>query len=124
MSGLKFSEDHDWVLAEGGSATVGITDHAQEQLGDIVFVELPEVGAEFAKGDQVAVVESVKAASEIYSPLSGTVAEVNEVLNEAPETVNGDATGAGWLFKITLSDAAELDDLLDETAYKAIVGED
>ena len=123
MSDLKFTEDHEWVMIDGGNATVGITDHAQEQLGDIVFVELPEVGTAFAKGDQVAVVESVKAASEIYAPVSGEITEVNEALGETPETVNGDAMGAGWFFKTTLSDTAELDDLMDEAAYKALVDE-
>lgn len=124
MSDLKFTEDHEWVLIDGGSATVGITDHAQEQLGDIVFVELPEVGTAFVKGDQVAVVESVKAASEIYAPVSGEITAVNEALGDTPETVNGDAMGAGWFFKTTLSDTSELDGLMDAAAYEALVGED
>ena len=118
MSDLKFTEDHEWVLIEGDSATVGITDYAQDQLGDIVFVELPEEDKELVKGDEAAVVESVKAASEVYAPLSGTVTEVNGALEGEPALVNSDAQNDGWFFKMTLSDPAELDELMDEKAYK------
>lgn len=116
-----YSEDHEWIAVEGDLGTVGITDYAQSQLGDITFVDLPEAGATASKGDSVAVVDSVKAASDVYTPVSGTIAEVNEALNDEPELVNSDAEVGGWLFRITLSDAAELGALLDETAYKAYV---
>ena len=119
MSDMKFSEDHEWIRVEGDIGTVGITDHAQEQLGDVVFVEVPEVGMTAAKDEQVAVVESVKAASEIFAPVSGEIVEGNAVLADAPETVNSDPYGAGWFFKIKLSDASELDALMDEAGYKA-----
>ncbi len=119
MSDLRYSEDHEWVSVDGDVATVGITDFAQEQLGDVVFVELPEVGAEVAAGDQVAVVESVKAASEVYSPVSGEVVEINDEIVEEPAGVNGDAEGEGWFFKIKLSKPGELDDLMDAKAYAA-----
>lgn len=119
MSDLKFSEDHEWIRVEGDIGTVGITDHAQEQLGDVVFVEVPEVGMTAAKDEQVAVVESVKAASEIFAPVSGEIVEGNAVLADAPETVNSDPYGAGWFFKIKLSDPSELEKLMDEDAYKA-----
>lgn len=115
---LKFTKDHEWVNIEGDTATIGITDHAAEQLGDLVFVELPEVGKELGKGDNAAVVESVKAASDVYAPLSGTVSEVNDAIVEDPAVVNSDAAGAGWFFKIKLKDASEADGLLDEAAYK------
>ena len=121
MSEMKFTEDHDWVRVEGDVATVGITEYAQEQLGDIVFIDLPEAGAELAQGDDAAVVESVKAASDIYAPISGEIGEVNEVLEGDPATVNQDAEGEGWLFTLTMSDTAELDNLMDADAYKAFV---
>lgn len=121
MSDLRYSEEHEWVSVEGNVATVGISDFAQEQLGDVVFVELPEVGAEVAVGEQVAVVESVKAASEVFSPVSGEVVEVNDAIVEEPAGVNGDAEGDGWFFKIKLSDPTELDDLMDPKAYAAFV---
>ena len=121
MSELRFSSDHEWVRVEGDIAVVGITDYAQEQLGDIVFVELPEVGASLAKADQAAVVESVKAASEVYAPVGGEVTAVNEALADAPEAVNADPLGGGWFFKLRLADAGELDALMDEDAYKAFV---
>lgn len=121
MSDLRYSEEHEWVSVEGNVATVGISDFAQEQLGDVVFVELPEVGAEVAAGEQVAVVESVKAASEVFSPVSGEIVEVNDVIVEEPAGVNGDAEGDGWFFKIKLSDPSELDDLMDPKAYAAFV---
>lgn len=119
---LKFTADHEWIRIEGDLATVGITAHARDQLGDVVYVGLPEVGATVAKGDAIAVVESVKAASDVYAPLSGEIVAVNEALNGAPETVSADPQGAGWFFAIRLSDPAEAEGLLDEAAYQAIVG--
>ncbi|MCT2399423.1 glycine cleavage system protein GcvH [Novosphingobium mangrovi (ex Huang et al. 2023)] len=116
-----FTEDHEWIDVEGDLGTVGITDYAQGQLGDITFVELPEKGAAVTKGDSVSVVDSVKAASDIYTPASGTITEVNETLADEPELVNTDAEVGGWLYRMTLSDAAELGSLMDETAYKAYV---
>jgi glycine cleavage system H protein len=118
-----FSKDHEWIEINGDIGTVGITDYAQAQLGDITFVELPEVGSSVSKGDSVSVVDSVKAASDVYTPVSGEVAEVNEALGDAPETVNTDAAGSGWLFKVKLSDPGELDALMDEAAYSAYVAE-
>lgn len=116
-----FTQDHEWIEVEGDLGTVGITDYAQGQLGDITFVELPAEGATVAKGDSVAVVDSVKAASDVYTPVSGTVAAANAALADAPELVNTDAETGGWLFRVTLSDTAELDALMDETAYQAFV---
>jgi len=118
---IKYSEDHEWVSVSGDIATVGITDYAQEQLGDIVFVETPEAGSEVAAGDGCGVVESVKAASEIYAPVSGEVTEGNDKLEAEPSVVNSDPTGDGWMFKVKLSDPSELDNLMDEAAYKAHV---
>ncbi len=119
MSETKYTEDHEWIrMEDGGVGVVGITDHAQEQLGELVYVELPEVGSELAKGDTAVVIESVKAASEIHSPAGGTVAEVNEALNDAPTKVNEDPMGEGWFLKLKVSDAAELDGLMDEATYK------
>ena len=118
-----FSKDHEWIEIAGDIGTVGITDYAQAQLGDITFVELPEVGSSVSKGDSVSVVDSVKAASDVYTPVSGEVTEVNEALGDAPETVNTDAAGSGWLFKVKLSDPGELDALMDEAAYSAYVAE-
>lgn len=117
MSTVKFTEDHEWVLIEGDVATIGISNYAQEQLGDVVFVELPDIGKELAKGDEAAVVESVKAASEVYAPISGEVLEINSVLDETPALVNEDAEGRGWFVKMKLSDANELEELMDEAAY-------
>ena len=114
---LKYTKDHEWVGVDGDIATVGITLHAQEQLGDVVFVELPSVGTAVSQGDQFGTVESVKAVSELYAPISGEVTEVNEQLQDEPETVNREPHGTGWMIKIRLSDAAELDALLDATAY-------
>jgi glycine cleavage system H protein len=115
---LKYTKSHEWVrMDDEGIATVGITDHAQELLGDLVFVELPEVGAELGAGGECAVVESVKAASDVYSPVTGEVIEVNEALAEAPETINQDAYGDGWIFRIRLADPDELDALMDADAY-------
>ena len=114
-----YTKDHEWVRIEGGIATVGISDHAQEQLGDVVFVELPPVGATVAKGDQVSVVESVKAASEIYAPLAGEVTEANEALIEDPSLVNREAEGGAWFFKLKVADAGEAESLMDRAAYDA-----
>jgi len=121
MSTVKYSEDHEYIRLDGDTVVIGVTDHAQEQLGDVVFVDLPDVGKTFAKGDEVAVIESVKAAAELYSPVSGEVVEVNGGLEGDPATVNRDAMGEGWFVKIKLADASELDGLMDEDAYKAFV---
>ena len=121
MSEIRFTEDHEWVRIEGDVATVGITEYAQEQLGDIVFVDLPEAGAEMSQGDEAAVIESVKAASDIYAPISGEVGEVNDALDAEPAIVNQDAQGEGWLFTMSVSDTGELDNLMDADAYKAFV---
>ena len=121
MAAVKYSEDHEWISIEGDVGTVGITDFAQEQLGDIVFVELPEAGTALGKGDQAGVVESVKAASEIYAPVAGEIVEANDILADTPETVNGAAESGGWFFKIKLADMTELDGLMDEAAYKAFI---
>ncbi len=119
MTKTLFSTDHEYVAAEGNTATIGISNYAQDQLGDIVFVELPQVGATFKKGDEFAVVESVKAASEIYAPLDFTIVEINEALEANPEQVNSDSMGAGWLIKVTLDNIDQLGDLMDEAAYSA-----
>ena len=121
MAEVKYSEDHEWISIEGDLGTVGITDFAQEQLGDIVFVELPEAGTALGKGDQAGVVESVKAASEIYAPVAGEIVEANDILADTPETVNAAAESGGWFFKIKLADMTELDGLMDEAAYKAFI---
>lgn len=118
MSMLGFTDDHEWVIAEeDGTALIGITDYAQDQLGELVFVELPEVGTEFDKGDAAAVIESVKSASDLMMPVSGEVVEVNEELDGDPGKVNEDAMGAGWFIKVKMSDESELDDLMDEDTY-------
>lgn len=119
MSEKRYTEDHEWVMVSGDEATVGISDHAQEQLGDIVFVELPEVGKTLAKGKEAAVVESVKAASEIYAPADGEVTAVNDVLSDEPGKVNSDPEGDGWFFKMKLSDPSQVEKLMDAAAYKA-----
>ena len=116
-----FTEDHEWIEVDGQTGTVGISDYAQGQLGDIVFVEAPDSGRNLGKGDEAAVVESVKAASDVYAPVSGTVTEGNPALAEEPSLVNSDPEGEGWFFKLTLSDPSELDALMDETAYAAFV---
>ena len=116
---VKYTEDHEWLKTEGDIATVGITVHAQDALGDVVFVELPEVGATFAQKDTAGVVESVKAAADVYMPVSGEVIEVNEALRDDPSLANSDPLGAGWFFKVKLSDASQLDALMDETSYAA-----
>jgi glycine cleavage system H protein len=118
---IRYTKEHEWVLVDGDTATVGISPYAQEQLGDVVFVELPEVGKKIEKGKEMAVVESVKAASEVYAPISGEVAEVNNALTDAPATVNEDALGKGWFARIKLANKSELDGLMDEAAYKAYV---
>lgn len=116
-----FTRDHEWVRVEGDTGTVGITDYAQGQLGDVVFVELPEIGRTVSQGDEVAVVESVKAASEVYAPVSGEVVEVNEALNSDPALVNSGPEGEGWFVRLRLSNTGELDSLMDEAAYKDYV---
>ncbi len=121
---LKFSKEHEWVLVEGNVATVGITDYAQDQLGDIVFVELPGVGDKVSKEDAFGVVESVKAVSDIYAPISGTVLEVNDDLPDNPEMVNEDAYGDGWMIKIEMSDPDELQDLMTAAEYEEYVAEE
>ena len=114
----KYTEDHEWVKLDGDIATIGISVHAAEQLGDVVYVELPAIGKAFKKGDAVAVVESVKAASDVYAPVSGEIIEANSDLESAPQNVNEDAEGAGWFAKIKISNASELDGLMDAAAYK------
>jgi glycine cleavage system H protein len=123
MATERFTKDHEWIRLDGGIATVGITDHAQTQLGDVVFVELPEVGRKASQGDAVAVVESVKAASDVFSPIAGEVSEVNGELTGQPALVNEDAEGKAWFFKIKVADPAELDALMDRAAYEAFVKE-
>ena len=120
---IKFTPDHEWVQIDGNSATVGITEHAQDALGDVVFVDLPEVGKTYAAKDAAAVVESVKAAADIYSPANGTVTEVNEALRADPSLANSDPLNAGWFFKMTLTNPAELDGLMDETSYTAFAAD-
>ena len=122
---LKYASTHEWVRDEGdGTFTIGISEHAQDLLGDMVFVELPDVGDKVEMGDDIAVAESVKAASDIYAPLSGEVIAVNEDLEDSPETVNNDPYGDGWLFKVKADDSAELSNLLDADAYEASIDED
>lgn len=116
---MYFTEDHEWVRVEGNIGTVGITPYAAEQLGDVVFVELPEIGKAFAKGDDMAVVESVKAASDVYAPVSGEVTEANDALTDAPETVNEAPLEGGWFAKLKLTKTDELSALMDEAAYKS-----
>jgi glycine cleavage system H protein len=119
---LKYTREHEWIRDEGdGTVTVGITDHAQDELGDLVFVELPEIGSRLEAGDACAVVESVKAASDIYSPLGGEVTVINEALGDAPEMINDDPYGKGWIFRLRISEAAQLDGLLDAAGYEAMV---
>lgn len=115
---LRYTKDHEWIRVENGIGTLGISDHAQQQLGDIVYVELPEVGREVKQGEQLAVVESVKAASEVYAPASGRVVEVNTALIEKPELVNQDPEGQGWFARIELADPTELDQLMDAESYR------
>jgi glycine cleavage system H protein len=122
---LKYASTHEWLRNEGGGIyTVGITEHAQDLLGDMVFVELPEIGANVAAGDDVAVAESVKAASDIYAPIAGEIVAINDELEDAPETVNNDPYGDGWMFKIKADDVSEVDALLDAAGYQAVIEED
>lgn len=121
MATVYFTQDHEWLSVDGDTATVGITDHAQEQLGDLVYVELPDTGKTVARGDDAVVVESVKAASDVYAPVSGEIIETNQSVSDDPNLVNSDAQSKGWLFKMKLSDKGELDGLMDEAAYKASV---
>jgi glycine cleavage system H protein len=121
MSKTYFTNDHEWIRVDGGEATVGITDYAQEQLGDIVYVELPEAGSRFAKGDGMVVVESVKAASDVYAPVSGEVTAVNDALEGDPALINSAAQGDGWLIRMKLEDESQLEGLLDDSAYKALI---
>ncbi len=118
---MKYTEDHEWMRLEDDLIIVGITEHAATQLGDIVFVELPEIETQTAKGDEVVVIESVKAASDILAPLDGEIVEVNQALIDAPALVNEDPTGAAWFFKLKVDDTAVLDDFMDEDAYKALI---
>jgi glycine cleavage system H protein len=119
--GLKYSKEHEWMASEETIATIGITDHAQEQLGEIVYIELPSIGDKVSKDDPFGVVESVKAVSDIYAPVSGTVVEVNEDLAESPEVVNEDPYGDGWLIKVRLSDASDLEDLMENEEYEEMI---
>ncbi|HRC54149.1 MAG TPA: glycine cleavage system protein GcvH [Bacillota bacterium] len=121
---LKYTKDHEYVRVEGNKAYVGITFHAQDQLGDVVFVELPEVDSEIKKGEVLATVESVKAVSDVYAPVSGMVVEVNDILTDSPETINNDPYGEGWICAIELSDVSELDDLMSSDDYQKLVEED
>ena len=121
MSDLRYTKEHEWVRVEGELATIGISDHAQEQLGDIVFVELPAIGKQVARKDALAVVESVKAASDVYAPIGGEVVEVNEALNDDPALVNSGAESTGWFCKLKVADQGELDQLMDAEAYRALV---
>ena len=123
MSETRYTKSHEWIRLEGTNATVGITPYAAEQLGDVVYVELPDAGRDLVKGKEAAVVESVKAASEIYAPVSGKVTEANAALADQPALVNEDAAGAGWFFKMTIADPAELGDLLDQAGYDKMVAE-
>ena len=122
MAKTYFTQDHEWLSVEGGIATVGITDYAQEQLGDLVFVELPQIGTKLSKGDTAVVVESVKAASDVYAPVDGEITDANGALSSDPSLVNSAATGAGWLWKMKLADEGQLAGLMDEAAYKAHIG--
>lgn len=118
LKDYKFSKDHEWVKLEGDTALIGVSDYAQKEMGDVVYIELPETGTEFGKGDACSNIESVKAVNDIFSPVSGEVVEVNTDLEDAPENVNKDPYGAGWIFKIKISDTAELNDLLDPAQYE------
>ncbi len=121
MTIIKFTQDHEWIRVEGDTGVVGITDFAQEELGDLVYIELPEVGKRFSQGKEAAVVESVKAAADLKAPVTGTITEVNSALADEPGKVNSDPEGEGWFFKIKIANASELDGLLDEVAYGALI---
>ncbi|MDA0999598.1 MAG: glycine cleavage system protein GcvH [bacterium] len=123
-SGLKYSREHEWVKVEGNIAVIGITDYAQSELGDVVYVELPDVGSDVEANNTFGVVESVKAVSDLYSPVTGQITEVNEQLNDQPELVNSDPFEDGWMLRVEMKDPSELDDLLDADAYKAFVEEE
>jgi glycine cleavage system H protein len=118
----KYTEEHEWVLVEGDIGTVGVTEYAASELGDVVFVELPEVGSDVNMGDAVGTIESVKAVADLYAPVSGEILEVNEVIVESPELVNTDPVDSGWMFKIRLADSSELERLLDAKAYEGLIG--
>ena len=118
---VKYSNEHEWIRVDGDVGTIGITNYAQEQLGDVVFVDVPQVGRKVAKGESIAVVESVKAASDIFAPVSGEVVEANDALTDSPGDVNAEPMGKGWFFRIRLSNKSELDGLMDEAAYNAFV---
>ena len=118
----KYTTEHEWLSVDGGIATVGITEHAQQQLGDVVFIELPSVGSKVEKGSDAAVVESVKAASEVYAPISGEIVEVNSKLADNPAMVNEDAEGSAWFMKIKIADASQLEGMMDKAAYDKLVG--
>ena len=121
MTTVRYTKEHEWVRMEGGLAIVGITDHAQEALGDVVFVELPEAGREVEEGEACAVVESVKAASDVYSPLAGTIVEPNQAIVDDPAMVNREATSGAWFFKLKLANASDFDGLMDEAGYNAFL---
>ena len=121
MTDLKFTADHEWARLEGDVVTIGITDYAQDQLGELVYVELPETGIDVSAGQEVVVIESVKAAGDIKSPVNGTVIEVNQALSDEPEKVNEDPTGEGWFYRVRISSAADLDALMDESAYQDLI---
>ena len=123
MSATRYTKDHEWVRQEGDVAVIGITDYAQQQLGDVVYVELPEIGRDVERGKEIAVVESAKAASEVYAPVSGEVVAVNDAITADPSKINADAQGEGWFIEIRLADPKELDGLMDEAAYNAFVAE-
>ena len=124
MSELKYSEDHEWlILNDDGIATIGISDYAQQKLGDVVYIELPETGKQFSKDEESAVIESVKAASDIKSPISGTVVEINETLTDQPEIVNADPIGDGWFMKLKPENPGEIEELMDEEAYQTFIAD-
>ena len=123
MKEIKYTKDHEWVKIEGTDAYVGITDFAQQQLGDVVFIQLPEIGLKCKTGSEVAVIESVKAASEIYAPLSGAISDVNNKLNDSPEIINSDAENAGWIWKMSIDELEELNNLMDEVKYSSYIDE-
>ena len=118
---MRYTEEHEWLRVEGEVVVVGITDYASEQLGDVVFVELPEVGETIAKDDEIVVIESVKAASDILAPIDGEITEVNEALNDNPSLINEEPTGDGWIFKVKAEDLGVLDEMMDESSYKALI---
>jgi glycine cleavage system H protein len=118
---LKFTRDHEWILIDGGAATIGITEHAQEQLGDVVFVELPKLGRSVEAGESAAIVESVKAASEVYAPIAGEIVEINQEVVADPSLPNSDPMGKGWLFRMKIAERFQIDTLMDEQAYRSLI---